>query len=65
MLGVSSTAQKAVVAIEDQDFGAPAPSDGVFGELLGLGFGTPSGEEHERQAGRLFDRPSPGTGTTE
>lgn len=58
MLGVSPTGQKAVVAIEDHDFGAPALSDDVFGELLGLGFGAASGEEHERQAGRLFDRPS-------
>lgn len=54
MLGVSPTGQKAVVAIEDHDFGAPAPSDDVFGELLGLGFGAASGEEH---AGRTVVRP--------
>jgi len=41
MLGISPTGQEAIVAIEDEDLGAPAPGGHLLGELLGLGFRAP------------------------
>lgn len=48
MLGVSPAGEEPFVAIEHKDLGATTLGGRLLGELLGLGFRAPPGEEHER-----------------